>query len=133
MAFEHILLVDDDKATNFYHKLLFKRLGLPCHTSLATDGKEAFIYCSKQSKKEKQKLPDLILLDLNMAGFDGFEFLDCFTTLDHKFIKDTTIFVLTTSESKKDMERIKKYSIVKNVIKKPIKEEQLKKIVLADM
>ncbi|MFV5697566.1 response regulator [Flavobacterium sp. ZT3R17] len=80
----------------------------------------------KQNYDQNEKLPDVILLDLNMPIMDGWQFLDEFIQLQIK--KKISIFMITSSIDPFDIEMAKKYSIVKDFIMKPITAEKLNKI-----
>ena len=73
-----------------------------------------------------EKLPDLILLDLNMPIWDGWHFLDEFTQIPIE--KPVTLYIVTSSIDPEDTERAKSYEIVSNYLVKPIKMDDLKKI-----
>ncbi|MBB6001856.1 response regulator [Arcicella rosea] len=73
-----------------------------------------------------EKLPDLILLDLNMPIWDGWQFLDEFIQIPIE--KPITIYIVTSSIDPEDIKRAKSYEIVSNYLVKPIKMDDLKKL-----
>lgn len=75
---------------------------------------------------QNEKLPDVILLDINMRVMDGWQFLDEFIQLPIK--KNISVFMITSSIDPFDIEMTKKYSVVKEYIMKPITAEKLNKI-----
>jgi CheY-like chemotaxis protein len=79
---------------------------------------------------ELNKLPDVILLDLNMPIMDGWEFLEEFTRIPCK--KAVTIYIVSSSIDPADVERAKKYSSVSNYLIKPITMDSLKTLILAE-
>lgn len=74
-------------------------------------------------KQKNSTLPNLILLDLNMPFFDGWQFLEAIEELNIK--NKLNIFIMTSSIDQKDIEKAKKYSTVKDFISKPINQEKL--------
>ncbi len=64
---EHVILVVDDDKNNLM--LAQKIFGKKYRIAAATSGMAAFKYLEK-------KIPDLILLDINMPGMDGFEVME---------------------------------------------------------
>ena len=116
---ESVLLVDDDKITNFLNQRLIEKLSVTKSVKVVCNGKEALEYFQKNSSI----LPDLILLDINMPVMDGFEFVDNFKTLG--LDKKIVIVMLTTSSNEKDIERIAKNNLVSGYINKPLTNEKL--------
>ncbi|MDT0684930.1 response regulator [Autumnicola psychrophila] len=118
-------IVDDDPIQVFLCENYLKMSGLIENIMILRDGKEAYekfkaIFLSGQS------LPEVVLLDLNMPIWDGWQFLDEFTTIPVD--KKITIFILTSSIDKRDMERAKKYKEVSNYIVKPVTMKTLKRL-----
>jgi CheY-like chemotaxis protein len=78
----------------------------------------------KKNSDDNDKMPDGILLDLNMPVMDGWQFLDEFVLLAIK--KEISIFIVTSSIDPIDIERAKKHHFLKDYIMKPITAEKLK-------
>jgi CheY-like chemotaxis protein len=72
------------------------------------------------------KLPDLILLDLNMPIMDGWQFLEWQTQTP--IIDKIPTFILTSSIHPQDMSRAKLFPMVKGFISKPLTQEAMDEI-----
>ena len=66
-----------------------------------------------------EKLPEVIFLDLNMPILNGWQFLDEFCKIPN-IEENTRIYILSSSVYSGDIEKSKKYSIVKDFIQKPL-------------
>ena len=71
---DSVLLVEDDRITNFLNERLLRKLNITESIKVATNGEEALQYLEKTEASGKP-LPDLIFLDINMPVMDGLEFL----------------------------------------------------------
>ena len=73
-----ILLVDDDKATNFLHKKIIGNNDVSENILVALNGKEAMIIiCNALIDNDKNNtLPELVFLDINMPIMNGWEFME---------------------------------------------------------
>jgi len=67
-----VLIVEDEKHTRNTLCLVIENAG--CTVAAASDGREALGLLIKQRKAGR--LPDLLILDLEMAGLTGLELLD---------------------------------------------------------
>jgi CheY-like chemotaxis protein len=92
---------------------------------ICNNGKDAFDQIEALFIAGK-KLPELILLDLNMPVWNGWEFLDKFTLIETK--QSITIFILTSSVNLEDKKRAARYGMKSNYIVKPITINLLKEI-----
>lgn len=96
----NILLVEDDSVdaeaiTRAFRK---EKIANPIHT--ATDGVTALHMLRGDATMPPLPRPYLILLDLNLPRMNGIEFLD---VLRHDpYLRDSIVFVLTTSNAEKD-------------------------------
>lgn len=109
-ANKHILLIDDDPLNNLINRKLIARVLPGAVVTEDIDAQHAL-------NRIKQELtPDLILLDLNMPGMNGWEFLDRF----HETGKEITVFILTSSIDSNDFNKARKYKSVKRYLEKPL-------------
>jgi len=112
----NILLVDDDMIEKMKMNRAISKLNLNHKITNANNGVEAFKYLS-----ETDKLPDIILLDLNMPRINGIEFLSILKS-DSR-IKHIPTIILTTSNNNRDL--LECYKIgVSGYILKPLKYEE---------
>lgn len=97
-----ILLVEDDPADHKLVKNSFSRSKIANELHIVTSGEQALEYLQRSKNGDPQTpIPDLILLDLNMAGMGGREFLKCLKADDELGI--IPVVILTTSDSDKDV------------------------------
>lgn len=94
-----------------------------CEEIISFSNPQVALDILKENCNDPQKLPDVILLDLNMPILDGWQFLDEFILLPLK--KDISIFIVTSSIDPSDIEMAKKYDMVKSYIMKPITAKKL--------
>jgi len=110
-----IMLIEDDMIEVMKLNRTISKLGLKHKIIEANNGKEALILLS-----EKDNLPDIILLDLNMPKINGIEFLNILKNDDS--LKYIPTVILTTSNNHKDL--LECYKIgVSGYVLKPLKYE----------
>ncbi len=121
-----ILLVDDDRATNFLNKRLLDKMGVANHIKIARNGIEAMDYLVSASEGQRDfPMPDLIFLDINMPLVNGWEFLERYDSMPEDFKSHITVLMLTTSLRQDDLERAEKAPSVKGFIHKPLTESEI--------
>lgn len=120
-----ILVVDDDAADILLIKRAFSLSTIESSVVSANDGEEALDTLRVLSGTASA--PDLVLLDLNMPGMDGWD------TLKHiradEVLKKLPVVVLTTSESQRDVDSV--YALNANCyVQKPIELEDFTNVIL---
>jgi len=116
-----ILLVDDDEHFQYSIKRVCKKVPEICELFVASNGQEALSFL-RERISESKKIPDFLLLDINMPVMNGFEFLECYGALRSEFpaLKDLPILaMLTSSAHEKDKERAMATGLVKDYVIKP--------------
>ena len=71
----NVLLIDDDFASNFLHKIFLERLKIIDNIHIVNNGKQALELLFDKSH-QPLVVPELIFLDINMPIMDGWDFLD---------------------------------------------------------
>lgn len=97
----NVLLVDDDQEDLDLTLEVLEMTKMKLKIDVAKDGVEAVEFLNKVQSNDKQKLPDLILLDLNMPRMNGHEVLQ-YIKGDARF-KHIPVVILTTSKSETDI------------------------------
>jgi len=113
-----ILLVEDDKADQKLIKKSLTRQKLANEILTAETAEQALDYLSHDSEDDNERpRPDLILLDLNMPGMGGKEFLRIIKADDR--LDTIPVVILTTSDSERDI--LESYKLhASGYIKKPV-------------
>lgn len=114
-----ILLVEDDEATNFISQMVIKKMDCADHVQVAWDGGEALDYL-KACRNNGTGQPELILLDINMPGLNGWEFLDEYHKLDEQEKAKVVVVMLTTSMNPDDHARARQHPDVSGFRNKPL-------------
>ena len=120
-----VVLVEDDPMQAFITTKMIKMTGLVESIMVFKNGKEAYdklrtIFLSSE------KLPEIILLDLNMPVWDGWQFLEEFTKIP--ISSNVIIYILTSSSDPADLKRAEAYNLSKNYLVKPVTRDQLKTV-----
>ena len=95
-----ILLIEDNLDDVFLIQLAIKKTGINSSMSIINNGEEG-IGCLTKLVDKKEKLPDLILLDINLPKITGLEILQKIKS--NKFIKLIPTVIFTSSDSPYDM------------------------------
>jgi CheY-like chemotaxis protein len=82
-----ILLIDDDQDDKYFFAKALEELEINVELQTAEDGVDAF-------EKLNHKIPDLILLDLNMPRMNGMMFLKLLKQAKH--LKNIPVIIYTT-------------------------------------
>ena len=126
--FKDVFVIDDDKVYHFIIKKLLTKNNIDVKPSFYLNGLEA-IEEIKGKIKLGISLPDLILLDINMPIMDGWQFLDELKKSNNIVDKNTTIYLVSSSDSISDVNKAKEYQDqIKDFFFKPMTAEDLWKI-----
>jgi len=116
MQFEHVLLVDDDPIFNHLHTRLLDHTKMVANSYTALHGGKAIDFL-KTFYAEHMRLPDAILLDLDMPVMNGFEFMEEFRKMNLPGNDKVVIILITSSSDPRDAEKARSMRIRDHLIK----------------
>jgi CheY-like chemotaxis protein len=120
-----VLLVDDDEINNFISIKLIKKALLNTEIMACLNGKFAIDQLVEIQRNDPAKLPDYILLDINMPIMNGWEFLDEYKRLNIDPTGKTKIFIISSSVFSNDINKARSYPLVKDFISKPLNVDKI--------
>lgn len=122
-----VMLVDDNETDNFISEKIIEMAGFAEKVIAMDSGPTALDYL-RQNENNSENIPDIIFLDINMPFVDGFVFLFEFESFSELVKSKCKIVILSSSDNKRDIDRIVDNPYVVNYVVKPLTTEALKKI-----
>lgn len=127
----NILLVEDDEVDAEAIRRALKKSKLANPLQIVGNGLEALDALRGANEHEAIPRPNLVLLDLNMPRMNGIEFL---TELrKDEALKDTIVFVLTTSDADRDKVEAYEKNVAGYILKSRVGEDFMRLIDLLDI
>jgi Response regulator containing a CheY-like receiver domain and an HTH DNA-binding domain len=118
-------LVDDDEVYLYVTKKILNKLSDELMVNSFTDGEQAIEFIGG-CVKQKETLPDVILLDINMPFLDGWGFLAEFKKLKPQLPNEhVNIFMVTSSNDSNDLKRAQEFEELTGYVVKPVYEDKL--------
>lgn len=114
-----VFIIDDDPIHQRIAQIMIEKHNLFDEQKSFTEAALAIEFL-KEHAAEPTALPDVILLDLNMPVFDGWDFLENYGPLEQTLAKHIHVYIVTSSVDEKDKAKAKSYSCVKGFISKPL-------------
>lgn len=97
----NILLVEDNEGDIVLTQEALEESRIIGHVDVARDGAAAVRYFDEILRSNQSKLPDMILLDINLPKKNGHEVLQYIK--DSEQLRHIPVIMLTTSSSEKDI------------------------------
>ncbi|MCW7468642.1 response regulator [Leptospira kanakyensis] len=119
-----ICVIDDDQIYQFTTKKIISNAGIKGDVLVFSDAENALDFFQTEVLN-KDQLPDIIFLDINMPLMDGWQFLDAFGKILPKFPKSIEVFLVSSSVDTADTDRAAKIPIISGYIFKPFTKEKL--------
>jgi CheY-like chemotaxis protein len=121
-----VLLVEDDPGDQKLMRYALSQQGLASHLEIVGTGEEALNYLERTRIDENAPRPHLILLDLNMPGMGGKEFLK--RIKGNPSFTDIPVVIVSTSDAAGDIQDSYKLRAAGYIQKCPSPDE-LKRVV----
>jgi len=114
--YKRIFVVDDDEVNNFVTEKLLHQFDKEYEILTYTNPLQAFEVLENANSGEGN-FPDMILLDINMPGIDGFEFL--MKMREYNLADKIQVIMYSSSNQPEDQKRAKSYPNVIGYLEKP--------------
>ena len=122
----HLLIIDDSESDLLYGRVVVERAGIAQRVSTQESAKEALAFLQQPDGHDV----DMIFLDINMPGMDGFQFLEAYEALNTAgLVKALVIVMLTSSPDLPDRERAFSFKSVRDYLVKPVSVEETRRLV----
>ena len=119
-----VMLVDDNEIDLKINAKLINLFKLFDEIIICQSAEEALDYLNKYSS-QSEKLPNLILLDIQMPDMDGFDFLEEYKNLNKALTDKCTIAMLSSTLDFGDIKRAEANPFVSTLLKKPLSIAEL--------
>ncbi|WDF79792.1 response regulator [Mucilaginibacter sp. KACC 22773] len=124
----NILVIDDGEIDNIIFEKVVKRVMSNSNIDACYDAKSAIDKLMHISNTAPHLFPDYIFLDLTMPVMDGWDFLDEYRRLNIDPLKQSKIYLLSSSISIKDINRSRMNPLVFDFISKPMNRQKAEAI-----
>jgi CheY-like chemotaxis protein len=119
-----ILLIDDDDIFIFLTKKMLMNTGMVNNVNVCRSATEAVRFL--EFIDDENKIPDMIFLDLNMPGMNGWQFLESYQAILPKMKKTPLLYVVSSSVAENDCKKAMNIHGVNGYMAKPLQAVQLK-------
>jgi len=131
-AIDLVMLVDDNDTDNFISKRIIEITKFAKRVEVKNSGKSALDYL-RENQDNIENLPNLIFLDINMPIVDGFVFLYEFEKFNETIKDKCKVIILSSSDNKRDIDKIVNNNHVIKFITKPLTETALEEVKLNNL
>jgi CheY-like chemotaxis protein len=121
------MLIDDNPDDNFFHERIISKCQAAEKVIAMESATTALAYI-KSRKDTDEPYPELIFLDINMPGMNGWDFLVEYNKLDIQRHKPILVIMLTTSDSPDDKMKAMALNVGSNFKTKPLTQQMLEEI-----
>jgi CheY-like chemotaxis protein len=120
-------LIDDDELFSRLNERFIFKLGLSNNVQTFFNAIDA-LEVLKSMSDPFMDAPDLILLDINMPGMNGWSFLESYSKLPTSLTNQINLFICSSTVNPDEIKRAEKHPLTSGFISKPINKETVQRI-----
>ncbi len=120
-----VMLIDDDPVSNKISQLFMRKHQWSAQVITFEDGQQAL---QALQTGGAQAVPDVILLDVGMPVYDGWDFLEEYEKLPPERTGRSLLYMLSSSINPPDIQKAAHYRTVKAYLTKPLTQQALEQI-----
>ncbi|MCF0071059.1 response regulator [Dyadobacter sp. CY261] len=124
---EILCVVDDDKIFTYLLKRIIEKARIAREIIYFENGRDALDYLI-HNQENALKLPQLILLDINMPILDGWQFLNEYSKIKPDVSSPISICMMSSSSDVADYDRAMDSGHVIDYLQKPVQMPSLKEV-----
>ncbi len=121
------MLIDDTEVDNFISKKVMAASAFSSEIMEFYSAQKALNFLL-ENKENKDRLPQIIFLDIHMPAMDGFDFMEKFKELPSEIHQYCKVVMLSSSLDPEDVRRIKESNHIVRFMTKPISKDQLQSL-----
>ncbi|MFC6999226.1 response regulator [Rufibacter roseus] len=118
--YQKVFLIDDDEIHNFLCESVIRNHQFASSVSSFLWAEEALEALTKITEQDPAGFPEIIFLDINMPGMDGWEFIEEYKKLPNELTQNCLLFVLSSAVDKNDITHARNLSEVSDFFSKPL-------------
>jgi CheY-like chemotaxis protein len=122
--FSKVMVIDDDPIEHFISERILQANRFATEVLKFLYAGEALEYLQKNAD-EKNEIPGLIFLDINMDGMNGYEFMNAFRQLPATLKENISVVILSSSLILEEISQFYQFPEVKGFLEKPLTKEKL--------
>ena len=116
-----ILLIDDDEIVNFLNKIIIDRSGIVKNVIVASSATEALELLEEMA--QKGVWPDIMLVDINMPGVDGWKFIELLDSTFKSIENNFSVSMLSSTLDPRDYTKAELTDSIQGLFSKPLTTE----------
>jgi CheY-like chemotaxis protein len=118
-----VLILDDDEISNELSRIILNSMEIN-DIDIEATASDALQYLDEC--KREGEFPDLLFVDLNLPGMNGFDFIELYEKIYMQYNPGSRIIMLTNSVVDEDRDEAMRYDSVLDFWSKPLSIPKLK-------